>query len=62
MLTVGQKVRIVNYDHPHCGEFGDVVDIFANGTCAILKLWRFPERRVAVPMESFDIVLVSARL
>lgn len=56
MFTVGQKVRIVNYDHPHCGEFGDVVDAFGDGMFALLKLWRFPERRVTVARGHVDII------
>lgn len=56
MLTVGQKVRIVNYDHPHCGEFGDVDSTSQDGVIAYLKLWRFPERRVAVHARQVDII------
>jgi hypothetical protein len=56
MLAIGQKVRIVNYDHPRCGEFGDVVAAFDEGRSASLKLWRFPETRVAVCADQVDVI------
>jgi hypothetical protein len=47
-LAVGQQVRIVNYNHPWCGEYGAVMSVHSGGDCAMIQLWRFPERRVAV--------------
>jgi len=45
-FSIGQHVRIVNYGHPHCGEFGNVRSVHADGDAAILRLDRFPGRLV----------------
>jgi len=50
-FSIGQQVRIVNYSHPHCGEFGNVRSVLADGEAAILKLDRFPGRLVSVTRE-----------
>jgi hypothetical protein len=55
-LAIGQQVRIVNYDHPWCGEYGQVTSVHSGGECAMIRLWRFPETRVAVWHDSVFFV------
>ncbi len=50
-LSIGQQIRIVNYDHPFCGEFGNVRSVHADGKAAIVRLTRFPGRLVGVCIE-----------
>ncbi len=50
-LSIGQQVRITNYDHPFCGEFGRVISVVADGKAAIINLLRFPGRLVGVCIE-----------
>ena len=57
-LSIGQQVRITNYDHPHSGEFGRVISVHADGKAAIIKLLRFPGRMVGVCIE--QVILAQA--
>jgi hypothetical protein len=50
-LSIGQQIRITNYGHAHCGEFGRVISVVADGKAAIIKLLRFPGRMVGVCIE-----------
>lgn len=61
-FSIGQQVRIVHYSHPHCGEFGTVRSVLADGAAAVVLLKRFNGRLVSVmfdqvipaPAMSFD--------
>ena len=50
-LSIGQQVRITSYEHVHCGEFGRVISVHADGKAAIVNLLRFPGRMVGVCIE-----------
>ncbi len=50
-LSIGQQVMIVDYDHPHSGEFGRVISVVADGKAGLIKLLRFPGRMVGVCIE-----------
>lgn len=50
-FSIGQQVRIVHYSHPHCGEFGTVKSVLADGNAAVLALKRFSGKLVAVMLD-----------
>lgn len=61
-LSIGQQVRIINYNHPHCGEFVNVRSVHADGKAGLGTVLRFPGRWTSFTIEQVCLASPSRPL
>ena len=55
-LSIGQRLRIVDYSHPHFGELINVRSVHADGRAGFGQCKRFPGRYISFCVEQVETV------